>query len=553
MSMSERSPGPGESPVGEARPRSSRLWARGGLATALLVAAGLRIWGMGYGLPHTQARPDEDVVVESAYQMFAAGSYDPRFYGYPSVPFYAVRAALSAYYRLGEATGRYDQPFDFLFDIAVQRPGLHYRIARGMSIVLALATVCAAYGLGSLGYEDWRVGLLAAFGLAVCYIHVLFSRFASVDVAMTLLVAATLVFAARAATRQRWLDYLLAGAFSGLAASSKYNAGVVALSIAVPSLQRAFSTRRGADRRDTLGKLAAAGAASMTAFALASPYIFFHLDDVVGAFDKLGGILYGEGDAPGWVVHLSTTLPIGFGWPLYVASLAGVGHGLWKRRPADVALLSFVLPYFALVGPARIVWPRYVLPLVPVLIVLAAEILVLLTARRRPVVLIVAGTLLLLPSATRSVAFDRVAQRDDTRVLAAGWVAENLPKRSRIGVCSGYGAPQINADRRRPPAFEPVELRCELEDILASGVPYLITNSHPYHRRASNLSPRARAWLGENAERLVALDPFRKRSDIVPYFFPRDIFYIPYDGIRAVERGGPMVTIWKLARNADPE
>jgi hypothetical protein len=234
------------------------------------------------------------------------------------------------------------------------------------------------------------------------------------------------------------------------------------------------------------------------------------------------------------------------GWPLFVASLAGLGYAIWRRRPADLALVSFIFPYFALVGAAKIVWPRYVLPMVPALIVLAAALVVRLTAKLSPAVRVLTATLLLLPSVARSVTFDRVAQRDDTRILAARWIAENVPKRARIGVCAGYGAPEINADRRRPPAFQPVELRCDLDDILASGVPYLVTNRHPYHQWATIVSPSASAWLEDHAERLIVLDPFRDQTVVEPYFFRRDIFYVPYDGIGAVERGGPIVEIWKL-------
>jgi hypothetical protein len=523
-----------------------RAWSLGALAGALLIAAALRIWGLDYGLPHTQGRPDEDVVVESAYQMFASGSFDPRFYGYPSVPFYAARLALSIYYHAGEIAGKYGQPFDFLFDIAVVSPGIHYRIARAMSVVVALATVWAAYGLGSVGYGERRIGLFAAYALATSYIHVLFSRFATVDVVMTLMVTAALVFAMKAAVSQRLLNYVLAGAFSGLAASSKYNAGLVALSIAVPAVLHTLGADTTKARVATTVKLFLAGVVSVATFALTSPYVFLHVEQVIATLEKLATILYSREDTPAWLVHSTTTLPIGLGWPLYLVSLAGLGRALWLRRPADVAVLAFVIPYFLLVGAARTVWPRYVLPLVPALIGLASEPFVSLMNPRRRAVTLTAAALLLLPGLVRSAAFNRVASREDTRVQAARWVAEHIPRRAKIAVCAGYGAPQINADRRRPPAFEPIELRCDLESILSSQATYVVTNTHPYHGRASFLSAEAQAWLENSAERVALFDPFRKGSNAEPHFFRHDIFYIPYSGLDAVERGGPIVVVWKL-------
>ena len=62
-----------------------------GVAAALLgiltLAFLLRWWGWDYGLPHPTARPDEEVVVNAVYQMFASRDPEPLTVGYPSGPF----------------------------------------------------------------------------------------------------------------------------------------------------------------------------------------------------------------------------------------------------------------------------------------------------------------------------------------------------------------------------------------------------------------------------------------------------------------------------------
>ena len=46
----------------------------GTLGLILALAAGLRIWGMSYGLPHPMARPDEQKLIGRAVAMLASAA-----------------------------------------------------------------------------------------------------------------------------------------------------------------------------------------------------------------------------------------------------------------------------------------------------------------------------------------------------------------------------------------------------------------------------------------------------------------------------------------------
>ncbi len=56
------------------------------LPLVLLVALGgvARFWGLGWGLPHTLAHPDETKFVSIALGM-GYGDLDPHWFGYPTV------------------------------------------------------------------------------------------------------------------------------------------------------------------------------------------------------------------------------------------------------------------------------------------------------------------------------------------------------------------------------------------------------------------------------------------------------------------------------------
>jgi len=48
------------------------------------------------------------------------------------------------------------------------------------------------------------------------------------------------------------------------------------------------------------------------------------------------------------------------------------------------------------------------------------------------------------------------------------------------------------------------------------------------------------------ARPLAEFRPFREGVSATPYFYVGDAFFLPFTGLRAMERGGPVVTVWAL-------
>jgi hypothetical protein len=208
--------------------------------------------------------------------------------------------------------------------------------------------------------------------------------------------------------------------------------------------------------------------------------------------------------------------------------------------------------FFLHIGGLHVVYPRYAVPLAPVLSVLAAE-LVVSSIRDRRRYLVGAATIALAgPGLWKSIEIDRLLARDDTRLLASQWVSENLPRRAAILVCQGYGAPVINSDRRRPPAFDPVSIPCSLRAVQEAEASYLVTHEHPSLWGSAILPSNLTTYLEQRGQRLVQYDPFREDFQGDAYYFTADSFYLPFSGLASVERGGPRITIWKLARHGEP-
>ncbi|MFI5183548.1 MAG: ArnT family glycosyltransferase [Vicinamibacteria bacterium] len=522
---------------------------RGALFAIAGIAALLRFWGLTYGLPHPAARPDEDLVVGKALKISLGEMRDPRDFNYSHGVYYLHAAVLAAYRGVGHVLGVYPDAGSFLDDVFVERPALQYRICRTSTALMGVATTLLAAWAAWEGYRRRSAALLAGLLVAVNFLHVRDSHFGTVDVPMTLFATLSLVFSFRAGRHQLRRDYVLGGLCAGLATSAKYNAVTIVFALAAATLT---PLRHGTppERRRAVGSLALAAAASILAFALTSPYCVLRLPDfLAGVAVQRRELFDGAGEAA-WRVHLRLTLPGAFGFIGLAAAAFGIVRSLWLRRPADLIILAFMIPTFASLAEITWVQARYMIPLVPPLAILAAETTAALVPPG-PTWMAVATLLLVIEPLRNTIAFDRLAAREDTRLLAASWIDEHLPPHARIAACEGYGAPAINTDKRRPPAFEPLKVPCSVDAIQDTGARYVVTHAHPdipFFRP----SGRILRWLNTHAKPLAVFDPVGNAKGLRHCFFQGDAFYLPYCRFESVERGGPAVTVWDLGWAASP-
>jgi hypothetical protein len=110
--------------------------------------------------------------------------------------------------------------------------------------------------------------------------------------------------------------------------------------------------------------------------------------------------------------------------PALIVGVVGVVVAAVTRKKPDLILLSFVAVYAIDLLTIRAHFDRYLLPLVPVLGVLAGRLRSLV-----PVTL-----LLLVIPLTYSIRNDVTLTKTDTRVVAARWIAAHVPGSARIAV-----------------------------------------------------------------------------------------------------------------------
>ena len=303
------------------------------------------------------------------------GGLDPGWYDYPSLIFLALAPT-----QIG-----FDEP--------------SYGAARVVAVVVGVLGVAAAWWLGRAAYGR-PAAFTGAVGVAVATTAVAYSRMAVTDVFLVL--GVTLTLALLVSGRLEW-----AGAVAGLAASAKYPGAILVVPIVVAGI--------GAWRRVGIALALAVGA-----FVLTSPFVVIHVGTAWDDFHRVQQLAH-----DGWLgFENDPATPFAFGlrlWetvgPVVLVAAVGIVIAVIRRERADLILLAFGAAYAASLLASHAHFDRYVLPLVPVLAVLAGR------GRALAVAALAAAVVPL----WWSVGDARSLAGRDPRLDAAAWIDRTIP------------------------------------------------------------------------------------------------------------------------------
>jgi 4-amino-4-deoxy-L-arabinose transferase-like glycosyltransferase len=529
------------------------------LGAILALAASVRFWGIDFGLPHPECRPDETKVATIALSFFTSPDYNPHFFNYPTLHMYALHVVYQGAYLLGRLTGAFGRPeFLALWSSDVT---LFLLISRSFSALLGTLTALVAYATGAQLVGP-RAGLLGAFFVSLSFLAVRESHFGVTDTAMTLLVLLSCHSLLKSHRTGRARDFLLAAALAGLAMGTKYNA----LLLAAPALAVLVAAHRREGRslsfRDSARRLAVFAGTCVVVFLAVTPYVVLDhrqfVADLLFEADHLR-TAHGPDFGRGWWWHLAFSLPQGVGAPLLASAALGVGL-LFRRDPWSAAIFcAFPVAYYLAMGSGRTVFIRHVLPLVP-FVALAAAVATAEAARwlarrwgagKREAALTVGLALVIaLPSARKVVAFDRLLARTDNRLIASSWAEASIPATATL-FQSGYVGGHLFLPRHAGKwRFDNEKRRFLTEDGPTDGRPDWIVIQESPLRHYYSETPR---WIERLLRREYELVKEWKavdmdRADVV--YDQQDGFYVPLDGFEAVARPGPNLYVYR--RRAGP-
>lgn len=412
-------------------------------------ALALRLWGVGWALPNTTRffsyHPDESVVVgvSQALNPFLL-LVEPGFYNYGSLSLLLNAAVI----HLGQGLGLIGTgPSNSI-------PSVGALLAvRLLSAGLGAATCGFLLGAGRLLYGR-TAGITAALLYAISPLAVQHAHFATVDVPAVFWISGSLYFSARYWVGEKCVrDLLWAGLWAGFAAATKYNAGLVLLAgvvswlLVLPRERKAGSN---SDKKRHFKTLTLLLGGALLGFLIGCPGVLlnfpaFQRDFAAEAFHVSK---QGHGDVfvhtpPGFIYHIGFNLFWGMGWPLTITCLVGFAYALFRRRPGDLILLAFALPYYLLIGLSVVKFARYTLPLFPPLLLFVGALVPPKTQKIAPVVSVAIGSAgafaLLL-----ALALDNVMTLPDTRDRAADFIKQNRFASVGFAVGPWFFSPPLN-------------------------------------------------------------------------------------------------------------
>lgn len=490
-----------------------------GLVLVLLVAGALRFTALQQSLPYFD-NPDEPTMTNTGLKMLQTGDLNPRFFRWPSLPFYIQFAASAYQFLSGVGQGRYT-------DLQNLPTEGFFLIGRYVSAILGTATVFLTYLLGRTLYGR-AVGLVGGLVLAVLPLHSEHSHYVTPDIIVTFFAVLTLLFAARLfrTGEKKW--YLWAGVAAGCTLGSKYNVGVVLAII----LLAHFLTP--GPRRGKIAWLGGSFGLTLLVFIMTTPFAIFDLPGFLNelAFQVRHYTILGHGSASetaSWLAYLQDFWQQGFVYQASLVALGGIIFALVRQRRADWLTVAFPLLGYFFFSTARVNFARNLLPLLPSLAVLSGVLLVGLagwvvghwpgfkTGRAaligQTALVVVLFTGFFFFAGLHSVLTDRYFLQPDTRQLAAEWVVAQVPAGAKIRL--EQGGPILptgrykNVDEQRPIGAHPPDWYRE------QGFTYLIANSNQYDE-LSRTDPTAAANYRQVFEQFTLLKEFKESSKDYP-------------------------------------
>jgi hypothetical protein len=400
------------------------------LGAILLLALGLRLWGVKYGLPFAYQIDEERVYVRKAVRMLDAGSLNPHYMHNPPLLTYLLSAIFAVQHGGGEA-------HRLIGDV----PDRQSLFLTARIIVALLGTLAVGLTFAAARrFFDQRTGLVAAALMAVAFLPVFYSHVALNNVPATAAAAASLIGTAGILRRGATRDYMLAGAFMGVAAATKYLDGIVL----VPMLTATLLAPRGPGA-PPLGKALLIGVGSgVAAFVVCNPFAVIHPLHFLGSLGVQSDVVdkhkYGE-TAHGGVLHYLRTFTWGLGWLPAMAALGGAVLLAREDRRRALVLVPIVPLFVLYIGLQSRYFGRWLLPVFPIVCILAAYAAVraadwaaarLRAPRMAGALAAVAAAALGLQGLIHSVHDDRVLSRPHTFNLTREWMLAHVPSGDKV-------------------------------------------------------------------------------------------------------------------------
>jgi len=565
---------------------------RNGLILFFIVIIGftVRFWGIDFGLPHPDCRPDELPIINIALK-FGTGDLNPHFFRYPSFYMYLLSSIFLLYFLFGRITNKYAAVQDFITEAIVNRSNF-YLIDRCLSVFAGVATIFITYRICKYLFDDDDTALTSSFFVSLVYLHVRDSHFGVTDVFMTFLVVCSIFYIIKCYREFNIKNYVLAGIFGGLAMSTKYNGFLVIAPMFIVHYLKCVDGKLNFLKLLTDKKILFFVIFFCVGFLFGTPFaVIDHHKFMVDLLYEFKHLHVGHSInlGIGWWYHLKFSLFLGLGWSLLIFGLIGIFFFVRRDKRKALILCSFPLLYYILIGRGFTVFVRYVIPIVPFLCITAGLCVTHISGklfgknrRWRMWFTIFLSFLVILPSVCRVINFNKLLAKEDNRLIVEKWIDRNISKGAticqftsanwdRLQLCPTidqieeklkmYSKKRMKIDIMKTKAmldyfiknsiegyrlftYDEKSGRC-ISDIAEYNIlpQYIVAPSHPLSIY-SNIPEAAKEVLSSYyylRKAFIVIDD----DDDENLFDQSDAFYVPFSEFKNVERPGPNYYIYE--------
>ncbi len=459
----------------------------------LAVAAILRLWGVNWGMPYI-FHPDERFMISRGVYFFG-GDFNPHLFIYPSLLMYilfifngleyAIGRLLSAFHSLEEFTNLYHSD-----------PATFYIPNRIVIVLFALLSIYMVYKIAR-EIKNPETGLLAASLLALLPVHVMHSHFVTTDVPCVAFVLLSFFYSLRIIDSNETKNYILAAVFGGMAASIKYNGGMVVFCMIMAHWIRAWNEEQVSLKQRikriltyTLSsKLILNCFLSVFIFILTSPYVVLDFNSFLNDFlfqlsvQRRGHGLIFVGIENKIFYEIFVVFKNWGGWPFLILMFSGLLYSL-KRVNAKIFLFLFwIVIYCLALFSSNDLFIRYTILLIPFLIILAAKAVYEGMYERRTTavkaIFIALFSIAILYMTVFSFLISKSMSGQDARIQAKKWFEKTAAKSNSVGIMLSATGMQTRDDPPIDSTFAIYRDR-SLNELLAKNPDWIIISSYDY-------------------------------------------------------------------------
>ena len=222
------------------------------LIVVILLGLFLRLVGIKHGFPFI-FHPDEPTIVRSA---LGVRFYpNPKHFDWPHLYIYLnyfLYMVFARFRSLMVGIGLRDK-IGLIFPLIWDEKMVFYYLTRCFSAILGAFTAIPVYLAGKNLFGK-KVGFLGALAITIMPYHVWHSHYSLGDVPMVFFLSWGMYFSTLIIKYEDFKNYIFAGLFIGLAASTKYNGGLSALMVPLAHFLRIF-WRKYEEKRNIVDKI----------------------------------------------------------------------------------------------------------------------------------------------------------------------------------------------------------------------------------------------------------------------------------------------------------